>query len=73
MNAYKNLAVAIVEQAINDWKQLEEYNINKMRILGERTISKNELSEFFKSQWCKLLLHDLDLIQDDICKYLGVE
>lgn len=60
-NGYEELATAIVEQAVKDWRSIEIY---------DKPISYyNELRRFFKGDWCamlclklkpKLILHELE-------------
>ena len=63
--ALKNLAEAIILQAVEDWRRLCE------KILAEKvenpvlfefydTISFPELRQFFKSEWCALLCGNVD-------------
>lgn len=51
----ESLAKAIIYEAVNDWMSL----IDKGHT-DETTKEFNKLREFFKSDWCKMLVHGVD-------------
>jgi len=51
----ENLAEAIIERAIEDWKFLEYGNLDNITFSGSR-IKRSELLEFFFSPWFEQLL-----------------
>jgi hypothetical protein len=56
---YRDLAYAIVEQAVEDYKEA--------RFVGEEA---EEIEEFFDSNWCKLLLDDFQFTGHEIIQML---
>ncbi len=55
------LTTAIVERAVKDWRILISKNITKTTRCGMK-ISFRELRQFFKSDWCRLLIETDPLI-----------
>ena len=55
----QNLALAIVVQAINDYRELEKREVNSVRTRREGTYSKREIEDFFESNWCDTLLGEI--------------
>lgn len=53
-----NLIFAILLKAIEDYKLLVKYNVDKLEI-DEEIVYKSELKKFFNSQWCDWLLSNL--------------
>ncbi len=59
---YKQLAFAIILQAIDDYRENKEWNR-----------PNDEVEEFFESQWCTALLQNLKLTGKDILEHLRNE
>lgn len=55
-NDIKNVAEAICEKAIEDWKSLDYGNLSSLQVSGE-TITRAELLDFFFSEWFERLIH----------------
>ena len=68
---YNELALAILETAIRDYRLLQHYDIDSMDLEKEGIISIAELEEFFKSDLCDSLLQNIDMTGEDILKYLN--
>ena len=68
---YNELALAILETAIRDYRLLQHYDIDSMDLGQEGIISIAELEEFFKSDLCDSLLQNIDMTGEDILKYLN--
>lgn len=68
---YNELALAILETAIRDYRILQQYDIDSMDLGKEGIISIAELEEFFKSDLCDSLLQNIDMTGEDILKYLN--
>ena len=68
---YNELALAILETAIRDYRLLQHYDIDGMDLGKEGIISIAELEEFFKSDLCDSLLQNIDMTGEDILKYLN--
>lgn len=68
---FTELAFAIVEQAVEDYKLLRKLGLSEMRSYTEGDISKIELEEFFYSEWCDFLLQNMKLTGEDILRYLN--
>ena len=49
---YNELALAILETAIRDYRILQQYDVDSMDLGKEGIISIAELEEFFKSDLC---------------------
>lgn len=59
---YKQLAFAIILQAIDDYRENKEWNR-----------PNDEVEEFFESKWCNALLQNLKLTGKDILEHLRKE
>lgn len=70
---YNELALAILETAIRDYRLLQHYDIDSMDLGKEGIISIAELEEFFKSDLCDSLLQNIDMTGEDILSYLDRE
>lgn len=69
----EELAFSIVLQAIEDYKLLRHYH-RSVIYLGEERISRKELEDFFKSEYCdELLSLTTHLNGRDILRYLNRE
>ena len=65
---HERLAVAIVEQAVDDARTvLAKANRNPLSL-----VSHWELCRFFKSKWCATLLGTTDLDGNEIAERLGL-
>lgn len=67
---WNNLALAIVQQAVEDWKLLDELGYDEHWIKNEGHISYRELERFFHSDWCDFLLSNTNLTGMKIYKTL---
>ena len=56
---WNDLAIAIIEQAIDDYKE--------KKALHHPT---NHIERFFKSEWCDYLLQNVTITGEDILNYL---
>ena len=56
---WNDLAIAIIEQAIDDYKE--------EKALHHPT---NHIERFFKSEWCDYLLQSVTITGEDILNYL---
>lgn len=68
---YKDLAYAIVEQAVEDYKLL--LSEGRGRAFDYKTRSyvyKKEIERFFNSEWCDILLFDFPHSGEDILREL---
>ena len=72
-NEYKDLAFEIIIKAIDDYRFLKELGVSKFDFLDEGVISKKEIEDFFRSNWCNFLLSTMDLTGEDILRYLNRE
>lgn len=52
---YVNIASAIIQQAVEDWRYLQESGEDKTRYLSQ-PIDRGELLNFFYSDWFEFLL-----------------
>lgn len=68
---FKEMAFFIVERAVVDYKLLQELDVNELNLLDEGMISKTEIEEFFRSEWCDFLLCNMRLTGEDILRYLN--
>ena len=68
---FEELALSIIEKAVNDYKLLLELNVKEIDFFDEGRISKVELEEFFRSEWCDFLLCNMRLTGEDILRYLN--
>lgn len=67
---YKELAFSILLQAIEDYKMLQEFDASELRIDSD-VVSKDELEDFFTSEWCDSLLSAISgLTGESILKML---
>lgn len=67
---YKELACAIIEQAVLDWRaMIEKEKCHKASLL----YNYNELRRFFNSDWCELLMVYMPIPPADILKHLEEE
>ena len=72
-NQFKDLAFTIIIKAVNDYRLLKTIRSNRIVIKNEGTISKNEIENFFHSDWCDFLLSNMNLTGEDILRYLNRE
>lgn len=70
-NCYKDLGLAIVTQAVEDYKLLQEMGLDSYNFFDEGNINKKEIESFFRSEWCNLLLEDMPFTGIDILEYLN--
>lgn len=68
---FNNLALSVIEKAVNDYKLLLELNVKEINFCKEGRISKVEIEEFFRSEWCDFLLSNMKLTGEDILRYLN--
>ena len=68
---FKEMAFFIVERAVVDYKLLQELDVNELNLLDEGMISKTEIEDFFRSEWCDFLLCNMTLTGEDILRYLN--
>lgn len=68
---FNELALSIIEKAVTDYKLLLELNVKKIEFCNEGKISKVELEDFFRSEWCDFLLCNMRLTGEDILRYLN--
>lgn len=67
----RELAFNIVEQAVIDYKLLLKYGVDRLNLLDEGCITKAEIEDFFRSEWCDFLLQNMKLTGEDILRYLN--
>ena len=70
---FKELALSIIEKAVTDYKLLLELNVKEIDFFDEGRISKIELEEFFRSEWCDFLLGNMRITGKDILRFLNRE
>lgn len=70
---FNELALSIIEKAVTDYKLLLELNVKEIEFCDEGRISKVELEDFFRSEWCDFLLCSMRLTGEDILRYLNRE
>lgn len=70
---FNELALSITEKAVTDYKLLLELNVKEIEFCDEGRISKVELEDFFRSEWCDFLLCNMRLTGEDILSYLDRE
>ena len=70
---FNELALSIIEKAVTDYKLLLELNVKEIDFFDEGRISKVELEDFFRSEWCDFLLCNMRLTGEDILRYLNRE
>lgn len=68
---FNELALFIIEKAVTDYKLLLELNVKEIEFCNEGKISKVELEDFFRSEWCDFLLCNMRLTGEDILRYLN--
>ena len=67
---YRELACAVIEQAVTDWRSMiEKEKQDRVSLL----YNYNELRRFFKSSWCELLMVHMPIPPADILKQLEEE
>ena len=64
-----DLRTAIIEQAIDDYKRIVKKTGDRY-ITGNRCYNILEIEEFFKSEYCTMLLSDVGITGRDILKEL---
>lgn len=55
----KELAEAVLVQAIEDWKELEEKGKTYISHKADGSFSLQEIEAFFNSRWCEIILESL--------------
>lgn len=65
----RDLMLAIVWQAIEDYRYLKEHELEFMSEYGVGA-SKCEIEHFFKSEWCDYLLDSIHITGKDILRML---
>ena len=70
---FNELALSIVEKAVHDYKLLKNFNVDEIYIFQEGGVSKCEIEEFFRSEWCDFLLQNIKITGEDILRYLDRE
>lgn len=68
---FNELTLSIIEKAVTDYKLLLELNVKEIEFCDEGKISKVELEDFFRSEWCDFLLCNMRLTGEDILRYLN--
>ena len=68
---FNELALSIIEKAVTDYKLLLELNVKEIEFCNEGKISKVELEDFFRSEWCDFLRCNMRLTGEDILRYLN--
>lgn len=68
---FNELALSIIEKVVTDYKLLLELNVKEIEFCDEGRISKVELEDFFRSEWCDFLLCNMRLTGEDILRYLN--
>lgn len=68
---FNELALSIIEKAVTDYKLLLKLNVKEIEFCDEGRISKVELEDFFRSEWCDFLLCNMRLTGEDILRYLN--
>lgn len=69
MGMYEDLALAIVRQAVEDYRELE-----KVDSYSDNDTSKQEMRDivkFLDGEWCDRLLYDFPMSGKEIIKELG--
>lgn len=69
---FNDLALSIIEMAVEDYKLLKEMGANRL-YTDKCVITKKELEQFFNSKWCDYLLKNMDLTGKDILRHLNRE
>ena len=72
-NEYKEIAFEIIIKAIDDYRFLKEIGASKVDLIDEGVISKEEIEDFLRSNWCNFLLSNMELTGEDILRYLNRE
>lgn len=50
----------IVEQAVEDYRELRRKNKDEIKHKDEGTFSKEDIESFFRGEWCHDILNGLD-------------
>ena len=67
---YTDLACAIIEQAVTDWRSMiEREKQDRVSLLYNYA----ELRRFFKSAWCELLTESMPIPPSEILEHLEKE
>lgn len=66
------LSAAIIEKAVEDWRLLVKTGRTHADLNGEK-VSFRELREFFKSDWCALLMHGMEITPEQVLDRLEKE
>ena len=69
---YKQLACAIILRCIEDYKLLNEKNLDSY-VSDNISIGKEEIRAFLQSPYCDFLLQNMNLTGKDILDYLDGE
>lgn len=64
IDPYVDIASAIICQAIHDYKYLLVYKKDKVNSKDKGGYSKSDLSAFFRSEWCDVLLRGIGSSMD---------
>lgn len=59
-NPMKQLCEAIVQQAVDDYRELKRRGLGWIGSDADGNFSLTEIEHFFRSDWCKALLHEID-------------
>lgn len=70
---FKEIGLAIIEQAVKDYRMLKRKGVSKLVFNTGGIISKSEIENFFHSEWCDFLLQNMKLTGEDILDYLDIE
>ena len=69
----KELALSVIITAVYDYIRLKNNDATKMALTDGSCIAKDELEDFFRSEWCDFLLGELRLTGTDILNFLNRE
>ena len=66
------LSAAIIEKAVEDWRMLVKTGKTHANLNGGK-VSLPELRQFFKSGWCALLMHGMEITPEQVLHRLEQE
>lgn len=71
----EQLASAIVERAVSDYRELKTKDVEEIKPFYRGTYSKKEIEVFFHSDWCETILRGIGSRADGvtILRYLKHE
>lgn len=59
-NTMKQLCEAIIQQAVDDYRELKRRGLGWIGSDADGNFSLTEIEHFFRSDWCRDLLHEID-------------